>query len=90
MAAPTPDDVTSHIHPGVWGALGAAIISLGRVGVAAVKNYGKKGPTISEQLEAMRETLNSIRAEMATREDVGELHGRLNEHINAHAEGKFK
>jgi len=83
-------DATTKIHPSIWGALGAAIWSGGQVIVAVVKNKpSDKKTTVSEKLDRLLDDISSVKQMMATREDVKDLHEKIDGHIRAHAEGIF-
>lgn len=83
-------DASSKIHPSIWGALGAAIWTSGQVAVALVKNKtGDKKTTVSDKLDNLLSEISSVKQTMATREDVKDLHGKIDDHIRAHAEGAF-
>jgi hypothetical protein len=81
----------AHIHPGVWGILGAAMYSAGKLGVAWIRarGPGAQKESLSDKLDKLMTGMARVERTMATREDVKELHNKIDAHITAHAEGKF-
>ena len=90
MPAQEASDTASKIHPGIWGLLGAMAISTGRMGVAFIKKQGRpKEHSMSEKLDTLLEQVQTVKLNMATREDINIVQKRITDHIEAHAEGRF-
>ena len=71
-AAIAAANAANNIHPGLWGVIGAAVLSGGRVGVAYVK--AKVNPP---KRDFVREALARIESTMATKEDLARVDARV-------------
>ena len=90
MSLPEATDTGVKIHPGVWGIIGAAIMQLGQMGVAAIKG-GKQDRrrSVSDRLDEVLVSIGVIKETMATREDMHRVEGKIDAHVQAHAEHRF-
>ena len=84
-------DTASKVHPALWTAMGIAIMEVGKVAVAFIRRSGRtKEMSIGDKLDLVLSEVGKVKLDMATRADVAEVHKRLTDHIQAHAEGKFR
>lgn len=92
IPTPTPDPSDFKIHPGIWGAFGAGIVYAGKIGVALVRSRFDKKDKSDKYADALQQILLNVaevKGSMATREDVQLVATKIDNHIAAHAEGKF-
>ena len=89
MNPPDATDAATKIHPGVWGLMAAGIVQAGAVAVAAIKSRMPGKEDKPDRLKEIMDGIGTIRENMATRTDLQRVEGKIDQHVQAHAEGKF-
>jgi hypothetical protein len=82
-------------HQGIWAAVIALVTTGGTLLTAKLRAKSGNAQVVALLREVKADqaeqgkSLAFVRENMATREEVSAIHGKIDRHVEAHAEGKF-